>query len=66
LPRRRFGSGKSHALASAKLVKAYLEAWLAVDERTPALLEVPTVSERYHTAQILDECGEVIVSCSGS
>jgi hypothetical protein len=41
---------------------AYLEAWIAVDENTPALLEVPQITGRYYTAQILDEWGEVIVN----
>lgn len=38
---------------------AYLEAWIAVDDETPVLLEVPEVKGRYYTAQILDEWGEV-------
>jgi hypothetical protein len=41
---------------------AYLEAWFAVDERAPVILEVPEVKDRYYTAQILDEWGEVIVN----
>jgi len=41
---------------------AYLEAWIAVDDKTPVLLEVPQVKGRYYTAQILDEWGEVIVN----
>ena len=41
---------------------AYLEAWFAVDERTPVILEVPEVKNRYYTAQILDEWDEVIVN----
>lgn len=41
---------------------AYLEAWIAVDERTPALLEIPGITGRYYTAQILDEWGEVIAN----
>ena len=41
---------------------AYLEAWIAVDENTPALLEVPQITGRYYTAQLLDEWGEVIVN----
>ena len=41
---------------------AYLEAWIAVDDETPALLEVPEVKGRYYTAQILDEWGEVITN----
>ena len=41
---------------------AYLEAWIAVDGRTPVVLEVPEVKNRYYTAQILDEWGEVITN----
>src|SRR5450755_2586285 len=41
---------------------AYLEAWIAVDEKTPVLLEIPQVKGRYYTAQILDEWGEVITN----
>lgn len=41
---------------------AYLEAWFAVDARTPVILEVPEITGRYYTAQILDEWGEVIVN----
>ncbi|WP_271679747.1 DUF1214 domain-containing protein [Thermomonas mangrovi] len=41
---------------------AYLEAWIAVDADTPALLEIPRVEGRYYVAQILDEWGEVITN----
>jgi hypothetical protein len=41
---------------------AYLEAWFAVDEKTPVILEVPEIKSRYYTAQILDEWGEVIAN----
>ncbi|MBL9145131.1 MAG: DUF1254 domain-containing protein [Verrucomicrobiaceae bacterium] len=41
---------------------AYLEAWIAVDDKTPVLLEVPEVKGRYYTAQILNEWGEVITN----
>lgn len=41
---------------------AYLEAWIAVDDKTPVVLEVPEVKGRYYTAQILDEWGEVITN----
>ena len=41
---------------------AYLEAWIAVDDNTPVVLEVPEVKGRYYTAQILDEWGEVITN----
>lgn len=41
---------------------AYLEAWFAVDERAPVILEVPEITGRYYTAEILDEWAEVIVN----
>ncbi len=41
---------------------AYFEAWFAVDDRTPVLLEIPEIRGRYYTAQLLDEWGEVIVN----
>lgn len=41
---------------------AYLEAWIAVDDDTAVLLHVPEITDRYYTAQILDEWGEVIVN----
>jgi hypothetical protein len=58
---------KHNPLGSAEFVNpnfdvACLEAWIAVDDRTPALLEVPEITGRYYTAQILDEWGEVIVN----
>jgi len=58
---------KYNPLGSADFVNpnfdvAYLEAWFAVDDRTPVLLEVPQVKGRYYTAQILDEWGEVIAN----
>lgn len=39
---------------------AYLEAWLAVDEKTPALLTVPKITGRYYTVEIIDEWGNII------
>jgi hypothetical protein len=58
---------KYNPLGSADFVNpnfdvAYFEAWFAVDDRTPVLLEVPEIKGRYYTAQILDEWGEVIVN----
>jgi len=41
---------------------AYLEAWFAVDENTPVVLEVPKVEGRYYTAQIVDEWAEIITN----
>jgi hypothetical protein len=58
---------KYNPLGSADFVNpnfdvAYLEAWFAVDEKTPVLLDVPEIKGRYYTAQILDEWGEVIAN----
>jgi hypothetical protein len=58
---------KYNPLGSADFVNpnfdvAYFEAWFAVDDRTPTLLEIPEIKGRYYTAQILDEWGEVIVN----
>lgn len=58
---------KYNPLGSADFVNpnfdvAYLEAWFAVDDRNPVILEVPQVTGRYYTAQILDEWGEVIAN----
>lgn len=39
---------------------AYLEAWFAVDETTPVVLEVPRVEGRYYTAQIMDEWADIL------
>ena len=38
---------------------AYLEAWFAVDEQTPVILEIPRIEGRYYTAQIMDEWAEI-------
>ena len=39
---------------------AYLEAWLAVDEKTPVLLTVPKITGRYYTVEIIDEWGNTV------
>jgi hypothetical protein len=39
---------------------ANTEAWIAVDDETPVLLEIPKIVGRYYTAQILDEWGETL------
>ena len=58
---------KYNPLGSAEFVNpnldvAYLEAWFAVDDDSPAILEVPEITDRYYTAELLDEWGEVIVN----
>ena len=52
----------SSDFVNPNLDMAYLEAWIAVDANTPVILEVPEVKDRYYTAQILDEWGEVIAN----
>ena len=47
---------------SPNLDVAYLECWIAVDEETPVILEVPQVEGRYYTAQINDGWGEIITN----
>ena len=39
---------------------AYMETWFAVDEKTPAILEIPKIEGRYYTAQICDEWAEIL------
>ena len=39
---------------------AYLETWFAIDENTPAILEIPKVEGRYYTAQIMDEWADIL------
>ncbi|KQV81740.1 DUF1214 domain-containing protein [Rhizobium sp. Root1220] len=41
---------------------AYFEAWLAVDDSSAAVVEIPEIKGRYYTVQILDEWGEVITN----
>ena len=58
---------KYNPLGSATFVNpnfdvCYLEAWIAADNDTAVLLDVPRIEGRYYTAQILDEWGEVIAN----
>lgn len=48
--------------ANPNLDVAYLEAWIAVDDATPVVLDVPEITGRYYVAQIMDEWGEVITN----
>lgn len=41
---------------------AYLESWIAVDEKTCQILEVPKITNRYYTVQVLDEWAEVVTN----
>lgn len=58
---------KYNPLGSAQFVNpnldvAYLEAWLAADKDHAVILNVPKVTGRYYTAQLLDGWGEVITN----
>ena len=53
-------SGAAPTFVNPNLDVVYSEAWIAVDEYTPAILEVPAVPPgRYYTAQIVDEWAEI-------
>ena len=41
---------------------ASLEAWLAVDDHTPVVLEVPEIVNRHYNVQVIDEWGDVITN----
>ncbi|MDG0818100.1 DUF1214 domain-containing protein [Bdellovibrio svalbardensis] len=41
---------------------AYLEAWVAVDDKTCQVLEVPKITNRYYTVQVMDEWAGVITN----
>ncbi|MDQ6528450.1 DUF1214 domain-containing protein [Flavobacterium sp. LHD-85] len=58
---------KYNPLGSAQFVNpnldvAYLEAWIAVDAAHAVVLNIPKITNRYYTAQLLDGWGEVIVN----
>lgn len=58
---------KYNPLGSAEFVNpnmdvAYLESWIAVDETHAVILNVPKVTGRYYTAQLVDGWGEVIAN----
>lgn len=58
---------KYNPLGSAEFVNpnldvAYLEAWIAVDPQHAVTLDVPAISDRYYTVQIMDVWGEVIAN----
>lgn len=53
-------AGAAPTFVNPNLDVAYSEAWIAVDEHTPAILEVPEIpSGTYSTAQIVDEWAEI-------
>ncbi|KAA9131566.1 DUF1254 domain-containing protein [Marinihelvus fidelis] len=41
---------------------AYMEAWVAIDDDSAVVLEIPEIEGRYYTAQFLDGWGEVVVN----
>src|SRR6187401_1449575 len=46
------------AWANPNLDVAYSEAWIAVDENTCVVLEIPEIKDRYYTWQMLNGWGE--------
>src|SRR5215217_712990 len=60
---------KYNPLGSAEFVNpnldvAYLEAWIAVDPQHAVTLNVPEITGRYYTVQIMDVWGEVIANAN--
>ncbi|WP_328396975.1 DUF1214 domain-containing protein [Nocardia sp. NBC_00416] len=52
--------GMAPTFVNPNLDTVYSEAWIAVDEDTPALLTIPSIpAELYYTAQIVDEWAEI-------
>src|SRR6188472_1210395 len=53
-------AGAAPTFVNPNLDVVYSEAWIAVDEATPAILQVPQVpAGTYSTAQIVDEWAEI-------
>jgi len=52
----------SAAFVNPNLDVAYLEAWIAVDASHAVVLEIPEITGRHYTAQVMDVWGEVIVN----
>ena len=52
--------------ANPNLDVAYLEAWVAVDENNPVIIEVPKIEDRYYTAQFLNEWNETFVNINAN
>ena len=48
--------------ANPNLDVAYSEAWIAVDENSATLLELPEIRGRYYTFQLLNGWGEVTLN----
>jgi len=47
---------------SPNLDVAYLECWIAIDENSPVILNVPQIEGRYYTAQLIDGWGEIVMN----
>ena len=60
--RREYNPVGSANFVNPNLDVAYLEAWIAVDDETTAMLTIPEITGRYYTAQLSDEWGDVIVN----
>jgi hypothetical protein len=58
----RYNPPGSANFANPDLDVACLEAWVAVDDRRCVVLEIPEIEDRYYTAQLVDEWGEVIAN----
>lgn len=41
---------------------AYMESWIAIDENSAVILEIPEIKGRYYTAQLMDGWGEVLTN----
>jgi len=50
------------AWANPNLDVAYSEAWIAVDENTCVVLEIPEIKDRYYTWQMLNGWGETLLN----
>ena len=50
------------AWANPNLDVAYSEAWLALDDSSCTILDVPKIMNRYYTVQLLNMWGETIVN----
>ena len=48
--------------ANPNLDVAYSEAWVGVDESTAVIIDVPQITGRYYTVQVLDMWGETIAN----
>ena len=46
--------------ANPNLDVAYSEAWLAIDENSCAIVEMPSIKDRYYTFQVLNTWGETV------